>query len=83
MEMEAITHTKCKKQRVLPEIHVKYFVTRNKKDDNVFSFDTDGIPFVIDNSATAIICNVRKIFIGPMRTETVVFNTTYGLSSKT
>ena len=72
-----------KKQRVLPEIRVKAFVTSDKNDDNVFSFDTDGIPFIIDNSDTTIFCNVRKLFIGPIRPKTVVVETAYRLSSKT
>jgi hypothetical protein len=29
-----------------------------------FSFDSDGLPFVINNSATCIICNGRKQFVG-------------------
>jgi hypothetical protein len=28
------------------------------------TFDTDGIPFIIDNLATCIICNVRSLFVG-------------------
>ena len=73
----------CKKQRFLPEIHVKYFATSNKSDDNAFSFDTDGISFVIDDSTTSITYNVQKLFIGPMRPENVVVETTDWLSSKT
>ena len=30
------------------------------------TFDTDGIPFIIDNSATCIICNVRSLFVGEL-----------------
>ncbi len=33
------------------------------------SFDTDGIPFIIDNSATCIICNERSLFLGTLRPE--------------
>ena len=32
--------------------------------NNSFSFDSDGLPFVIDNSATCIICNDRAQFVG-------------------
>ena len=44
---------KYKKQRVLPEIRVNDFMTSNINNDNAFSFDIDGILFVIDNSTTA------------------------------
>ncbi len=33
------------------------------------SFNSDGIPFIIDNSATCIICNERSLFVGPLRPE--------------
>ena len=32
--------------------------------DPPFSFDIDGISFIIDSSATCIICNQRDLFIG-------------------
>ena len=39
-----------------------------------FSFDSDGIPSIIDNSATCcIICNDRAQFIGNLRTEKSTF----------
>ena len=31
------------------------------------SYDTDGIPFIIDNSATCILCNVCSLFIGKLK----------------
>ena len=73
---------KCKKQQVLPDIHVKDFEMSDNNDDNKLSFDTYSIPFVIHNYATAIICNVRKIFIGPVRQANIVVKTADGLSSK-
>ena len=33
------------------------------------SFDTDGIPFIIDNSATCIICNEHSLFVGNLQPE--------------
>jgi hypothetical protein len=33
------------------------------------SFNTDGIPFIIDNSAMCIICNERSLFDGNLRPE--------------
>ncbi|KAL7526219.1 LOW QUALITY PROTEIN: hypothetical protein ACHAXR_003428, partial [Thalassiosira sp. AJA248-18] len=55
-----------RKPRPLPTLHIKMFATNaNIPDDNAFSWDTDGIPFVVDNSTTGIISNVRKLFVGP------------------
>ena len=44
-------------------------------------FDTDGITFVIDNSATCIICNDRSQFIGNLRIEDGGVETANGLST--
>ena len=73
----------CKKQQVLPEIQVKYFATIDNNNDNVFSFDTDCIPFVIDNFSVSIICIFQKLFIGPMHPENVVVDTAGVLFSNT
>ena len=83
METKALTQTEMKETESLPEIHVEDFATADNNNDNAFSFDTYGIPLVIDNSATAIICNVRKIFIGPFFQANVAVEAVYGLSSKT
>ena len=73
----------CKKKRFLPEINVKALATSNNNDDNDFLFDTYGISFVSNKYATKIICNVRKLFIGPMRTHHhSVAISTYLYSSK-
>ena len=49
--------------------------------DNSFSFDSDGLPFVIDNSATCIICNDRAQFVGHLRAEKSSIETTNGSAS--
>ena len=41
----------------LPELNIKLLATNAVPQEESFSWDTDGIPFVIDNSATAIISN--------------------------
>ena len=41
----------------------------SSKSDNAFSFDTDGIRFIINNSATCIICNKRDLFVGRLSAE--------------
>ncbi len=48
---------------------------------NSFSFDSDGLPFVIDNSATCIICNDRSQFVGHLRAEKSSIETTNGSAS--
>ena len=49
--------------------------------DTSQSFDSDGIPFVIDNSATCIICNDRSQFVGPLRVQHTSVETTHGTAS--
>ncbi len=49
--------------------------------NNSFSFDSDGLPFVIDNSVTCIICNDRAQFIGNLRAEKLSVETTHGSAS--
>ena len=71
------------KSRQLPTLHIKMFTTHANPDENAFSWDTDGIPFVIDNSATGIICNVRKLFVGPLQPTRVTLETAEGLTTKT
>ena len=46
------------------------------------TFDTDGIPFIIDNSATCILSNVRSLFIGPLKAESTSITTADGEVSK-
>ena len=45
------------------------------------SFNTDGIPCVIDNSATCIICNDRSQFVGPLWVQQTSVETTHGTAS--
>ena len=46
------------------------------------TFDTDGIPFIIDNSATCIICNVRSLFVGELCPENFAVETVHGSASR-
>ena len=72
-----------RKSRLIPTLHIKMFTTHTNPDENAFSWDTDGIPFVIDNSATGIICNVRKLFVGPLTPTRVTLETAEGQTTKT
>jgi hypothetical protein len=49
--------------------------------DTYQSFDSNGIPFVIDNSATCIICNDRSQFVGPLRVQHTSVETTHSTAS--
>ena len=51
--------------------------------DEPFLWDTDGILFIIDNSATAIISNIRKLFTGPLKPTRVTMETADGISTHT
>ena len=52
------------------------------KESSDSRFDSDGIQFVIDNSATCIICkNDRSLFVGPMRIQHTSVETTHGTAS--
>jgi hypothetical protein len=39
------------------------------------TFESDGIPFIINNLATCIISNERSLFVGPMNPETIHIET--------
>ena len=59
-----------KRHTHFPKLHIKVFDADADKGRGAFSWDTDGIPFLVDNPATAIICSERKLFTGhlsPMR----------------
>ena len=49
--------------------------------DTSQSFDSDGIPFVIDNSATCIICNARSQLVGPLQVQHTSVKTPHGTAS--
>jgi hypothetical protein len=49
--------------------------------DTSHSFDSDGIPFVINNSATCIICNDSSQFVGPLRVQHTSVETTHSTAS--
>ena len=49
----------------------------------LFSWDTDGIPFVVDSSATAIIGNERILFHRHLTPTRVTLERAEGVSTKT
>ena len=55
----------------------------NHSNDNNFSWDKDGMKFIVDNSATGIISNVKKLFVGPIIHTIVTMETYEGLKTST
>ena len=71
-------------QNLSSNYHIKHqaFTTNHKSSSDVYSFDTDGIPFIIDNSATGIICNDRSLFERKFKRVQIPVTTCSGTSSK-
>ena len=63
----------------MPKLHIKAFAANTSSGDSAFSWDTDGIPFVVDNYATEIMCDERKLFTGPLTPMSVTLATDEGL----
>jgi hypothetical protein len=45
---------------------------------NSFSVDTDGVYFIIDNSANGGICTTKSMFVGDFERQIVTLVTAYG-----
>ena len=50
--------------------------------NDAFSFDTDGVSFIIDNSATRIMSNQRDLFVGCLKSVQVSMTTCEGNIAK-
>ena len=59
------------------------YATATDPNEKAFYWDTDGIPFVVDNSATAIISNERRLFHGHLTPTSVALETADRFSTKT
>ena len=71
-----------KRRQQIPCLYIKVFASNANPSESPFSWDTDGIPFIIDNSATSIIRNERKLFTGPLVPTKVKLETAKGVSTK-
>lgn len=84
------SYRRCRSSRKpLPTLTIRCHTTDLQSSDDqqgadfdLLSWDTDAIPFVIDNSATGIICNVRKLFVGQLKPYKVSIETAHGTQSK-
>ena len=69
--------------RKFPTLHTHMYATDADPNEKTFSWDTDGIPFVVDNSATSIISNERRLFHGHLTPTRVTLETSDGVRTKT
>ena len=72
---------KAKNQQVCTEI-IHTALTTTLTSNYAYSFDFDGISYIIDNSSTYVICNQRYLFIGRISIEQVLMTTCEGDSYK-
>ena len=73
-------------RRTLPTLTISMLATDSSQytaDVHPFSLDTDGISFIIDNSATGAICNTKSMFVGPLVNHTINLVTAEGQSTTT
>jgi hypothetical protein len=52
--------------------------TDQYQQPNSFSIDTDGVYFIIDNSANGGICNIKSMFVGDFERHRVTLVAAYG-----
>jgi hypothetical protein len=64
----------------LPSMQITMLATSSDQyqQPNSFSVDTDGVYFIIDNSANGGICNIKSMFIGDFERHRVTLVTAYG-----
>ena len=67
----------------LPHMYIKLCTTYANPLDETFSWDTDGISFIIDESDTAVINNVRRLFTGSLTPTRVTMETADRISTHT
>ena len=67
----------------MPTMYAKEFATEDDHIKDYFSWDKDGITFVIDNSATVIISSQSRLFTGPLIPRSATLETAEGLTTKT
>ena len=68
-------------QSRLPSVHITALAHNYKQGNGSFNLDTDGVPFIIDNSATGAICTVRSLFVGPFQQINLSVGTAHGIKS--
>ena len=66
-----------------PKLHIRVFAADAGEGESPFSWDTDGIPFIVDNAATSIIRSKRKLFTGNLSPMSITLETAKGMSVST
>ena len=72
-----------KRHKHFTKLHIKVFAADAGEDDSSFSWETYGIPFIVDNSATAIICSKRKLFTEHLSQMSITLESAEGMSVST
>ena len=67
----------------LPSVQITALTHDYKRGNGSFNLDTDGVPFIIDNSATGAICRERSLFVGPFQQINLSVGTAHGIKSST
>ena len=64
----------------LPSMQIMMLATSTDQyqQPNSFSVDTDGVYFIINNSANSGICNIKSMFVGDFERHRVTLVTTHG-----
>ena len=70
-------------QRKFSKLHIRMYATAAEPNEKDSPWDTDGIPFVVDNSAKSIISNERRLFHKHLNPRRVMLETADGVSTKT
>ena len=70
-------------QHKLPTLNIRMYATAADPNEKAFSWDTYGMPFVVNNSATAIISNERRLFHAHLTPTRVTLEIADGVSTKT
>ena len=80
-----VNHGRCRRKRHkhFTKLHSKVFAADAGEGNSAFSWDTDGIPFIVDNSATAIICSKRKLFTEHLSQMSITLESAEGMSVST
>ena len=71
-----------KRKSGLGSMHIKMFMANQASHSEYFNTYSDGLPFIIDNSATGAICNERLLFIGMFETVLITLETAHGAQTK-
>ena len=69
--------------RPIPTLYARAFTTSDDHSKDYLSWDTDGIPFLIDNSVNAIISSQRGLFRVVLIPTPVNLETSEGLTTTT